>query len=108
MQKLRHGKAVTFAFCILNFAFDYAVSDYIETVRTLLSILIGVVTLWYTVQVFGWIVSGDIEIGKAPIKRDVTPWRFWLLITLLGSICFAAFAAALVIFMGIEHLRVFI
>jgi hypothetical protein len=68
--------------------------------RNLLTILVTVPALWLSIQVFGWIVSGDISLAGALIRREVGPAKFWASITMLAIVCLALFGVALAIFVG--------
>ena len=57
--------------------------------RTLLTLLLAIPTLWFTIQVFGSIVSGDIALIGLRVNRERTALKFWALISVLGTICCA-------------------
>jgi len=69
-------------------------------VRNLLTVVVAIPAFWLAIQVFGWIVSGDIELLKQRVKRDDGAVRFWLSIVLLSLVDCAIFGLALAIFVG--------
>ncbi len=68
--------------------------------RNLLTLAVALPALWLSIQVFGWIVSGDIALGGKLIRRENGAGKFWASITLLGLICCALFGVALAILIG--------
>lgn len=68
--------------------------------RNLLTVVVAIPAFWLGIQVFGWIVSGDIELLKQRVKRDEGAARFWLAIVALSLVDCAIFGLALAIFVG--------
>ena len=69
-------------------------------IRNLLTVVVAIPAFWLGIQVFGWIVSGDIELLKQRVKRDDGAARFWLSIVLLSLVDCAIFGLALATFVG--------
>ncbi len=68
--------------------------------RNLATLLIGLPALWLSIQIFGWIVSGDIHAAGFSVKREESAVRFWLAIVLLAAGCCALLGLALAAFVG--------
>lgn len=62
--------------------------------RTLLALLVFAVSLWATIEVFGAIVTGEMNLYVGKVKRDAGRAVFWLTITLLGIFCCAGLLLA--------------
>jgi hypothetical protein len=63
--------------------------------RSLLTLLVAVPTLWFTIQVFGSIVSGDIALLGLRVNREKSAIAFWIWIVVLGTICCALLVLAI-------------
>lgn len=62
--------------------------------RTLLSLLIFAVALWATIEVFGAIVTGEMNVYFTKVKRDAGAPFFWATIGVLGLICLSGLMLA--------------
>jgi hypothetical protein len=69
--------------------------------RNIAMLAIGLPALWLSIQVFGWIVSGDIALPGLRIQRDADATKFWIAITILALICCALFGLASAFFLGL-------
>ena len=68
--------------------------------RNILTLLAGVPALWLSIYVFGWIVTGDIELLWLRVKREGHEWRFWASIAGLALLSLALLCLAAAIFLG--------
>lgn len=62
--------------------------------RTLLSLLVFAVALWATIEVFGAIVTGEMNVYFTKVKRDAGAPFFWATIVVLGLICLSGLMVA--------------
>jgi len=76
----------------------FGVLLYLQRVHSILALVAALPAIWLSIQVFGWIVSGDVLIWRFNVKREEAAGRFWLAITMLGFFCCALFGLALAIF----------
>lgn len=66
--------------------------------RLFLTLFAGGFSLWFSVQIFGWIVSGDVAVASFHVRRDDGASKFWLWVTLLALLCCAFFGVTLALF----------
>lgn len=69
--------------------------------RLLLTLLIGAPSLWLSILVFGWIVSGDMDLLVLKAKRDESAGGFWAGIVLLGVMSMIGLLAAMLVLLGV-------
>ena len=69
-------------------------------IRNLVAFIAAIPSLWLSIQVFGSIVSGDIDWTGVKLKREERPVPFWAAIIFLALVCCAVFGAVLAIFVG--------
>ena len=70
-------------------------------IRTIAMLAIGLPAFWLSIQVFGWIVSGDIELPLLRIQREAGAIKFWIAIVVLGIVCCALLGLAMGFFLGV-------
>lgn len=62
--------------------------------RTLLALFVFAAAIWATIEVFGAIVTGEMNVYFTKVKRDAGAAFFWATIGLLGSVCLAGLLLA--------------
>ena len=62
--------------------------------RTLLAIFVFGLSLWFTIEVFGATVTGEMNLYFTKVKRDAGPVFFWTIITVLNIVCCAGLLLA--------------
>jgi hypothetical protein len=62
--------------------------------RTLLALLVFAVAIWATIEVFGAIVTGEMNVYFTKVKRDAGAVFFWAVISVLGIVCLAGLMLA--------------
>jgi hypothetical protein len=70
-------------------------------IRNIAMLAIGLPALWLSIQIFGWIVSGDIELPGVRVQRDAGAVKFWIAIVILAIVCCAMFGLATAFFLGL-------
>ena len=68
--------------------------------RTVVTLVVLLPTLWLAVYVFSWIVTGEVEIPGLRVNRDVSGVRFWATIMALALLCCILFGVAILLFLG--------
>ena len=69
--------------------------------RNIITLLVALPTLWLSIYVFGWIVTGDIELPGLRVNRDAAAVRFWATIMALALLCCILFGVAIAIFLNL-------
>ena len=68
--------------------------------RTVVTLVVLLPTLWLATYVFSWIVTGDVEIPGLKVNREANGIRFWATIVALALLCCILFGVAIALFLG--------
>ena len=69
--------------------------------RNIAMLAIGLPALWLSIEVFGWIVTGNIQLPGLHVQRDAGALKFWFAIMVLAVVCCGLFGLAMAFFLGL-------
>jgi hypothetical protein len=62
--------------------------------RTLLAILVFCLSLWITIEAFGAVVTGEMNVLVTKVKRDAGAVFFWFVVSAVHVLCLAGLLLA--------------